>query len=277
MLYECIGNVANNPYYIEEDGIRIFTIEELCHYFVVNTLALEKSIMKQGLCFFIEKELGLYNLGRELLGIVNQNIGLAAFVVKILEYCHFCSREELYRIEKVLGENDSLEDGMRFFLRGNIYSNTEQFYKAIREYVKALEYTDKKRNQGLYADIYFNLGCCYARLFMYDVAAGCFTEVCNTAGDDEAYFMYLSCLRLSKSRKDYTNMVNECSLDKDAVMQLEDRIVEITDEYRQGEDLKLDKLRMAYDEFQSGNDSTFSAECERWLEKWKEEYRTNIS
>ena len=65
MVYECIGNMAETPYYLESACINIFSLEELAYFLYENALIVDASIMKKELCIFIDEELGLYDLAAE--------------------------------------------------------------------------------------------------------------------------------------------------------------------------------------------------------------------
>ena len=55
----CQTEKAAVPYYIESISTNIYTLEELCYYLYHNLYLVDDTILNEGLCVWIEKELKL--------------------------------------------------------------------------------------------------------------------------------------------------------------------------------------------------------------------------
>lgn len=58
----CQTEKAAVPYYIESISTNIYTLEELCYYLYHNLYLVDDTILNEGLCVWIEKELKLPSL-----------------------------------------------------------------------------------------------------------------------------------------------------------------------------------------------------------------------
>ena len=41
----CEGTLAKTPYFVSEDGINLYSIEELCYYLMTNAYLLDDSVV----------------------------------------------------------------------------------------------------------------------------------------------------------------------------------------------------------------------------------------
>ena len=56
-LLLCHETIAALPYYIEETGINIYSMEELSYYISGNVYLLDHSFMCESLCTWVEKQM----------------------------------------------------------------------------------------------------------------------------------------------------------------------------------------------------------------------------
>ncbi len=274
MLYLPVGNYATTPYYLEELGVSLHTIEELCYYLRENTASLEEGIMRPALCSFVEKELGLKDLGRALMDVISGKGSLASFVKLIFEECGYVSREELRTIESMLRENEAVGMAGRRKNSGDYHLFAGRYTLAQREYMLALKGSDPMRDPELYSMCMHNLGCAQAGLFMYEDAAKCFKKAWDHGGRTESYSCYLAALRMGGSRERYAALVRELGLDRTRVAELEERISESSDMSRQSEEYSV--LKEALDDLEAGREEDFDRRAEAILASWKKDYRRNV-
>ena len=76
----CIGNYAKNPFYIKISDISLYSVEELCYYFMERVHLLDDSIVSADLVNWIRRECGLTELADELDVYVRKRVSVAAFV-----------------------------------------------------------------------------------------------------------------------------------------------------------------------------------------------------
>ena len=65
-LLLCHETIAALPYYIEETGINIYSMEELSYYISGNVYLLDHSFMCESLCTWVEKQMHRVALGRKI-------------------------------------------------------------------------------------------------------------------------------------------------------------------------------------------------------------------
>ena len=265
MLYLPVGKYTDEPYYLEELGAGIHSVEELCYYLKENAASLEDSIMRPSLCSFIIKELELVSLGEQLSDLVANKGSLASFVRLILEECGYVSREELRSIDTMLRKNSSMGIYEKRKSHGDYHLCAGRYLMAEREYRQALSGMDPEENRILYASTLHNLGCALAGMFLYDQAADCFKRSYEAERRDETYMHYLGALRLGRSREEYAGLINTFKLDHTRAARLENEIMSILEERNEQEDIEA--LR------KGGNAAGKLGEI---LEGWKSEMRSAL-
>ena len=60
----CEGTLAKTPYFVSEDGINLYSIEELCYYLMTNAYLLDDSFVEIHLAEWIANECSLESLGK---------------------------------------------------------------------------------------------------------------------------------------------------------------------------------------------------------------------
>lgn len=272
MHYAVVGEYAPGPYYIEELGAHIHTIEELCYLIKENLTHLDESFMQTGLCHFIERTLGLKELGTELAKLVRNKESLAAFVKLIFETTGYVSREELKNIEAVLRDSTSMDSGERKKNCGDYYFDNGKYLEALREYKLALQMVNENLRGELKAAIYHNLACVYARMFDYAQAAELFYKAWELSRNEETYMQYLGALRFGNSREEYVKIVEEKQLDTETALQLEKFIDEFANESTDDGSM----IKKSRDARMEGNEPVFLRNTKSVLQKWKKEYRRSM-
>ena len=62
----CQTKKAENPYFIENIGLNIYSIEELCYYFSTDLPLLDHTILNRQLVQWLRQELNLKTLAQKL-------------------------------------------------------------------------------------------------------------------------------------------------------------------------------------------------------------------
>ncbi len=274
MLYQCASAYATTPYYLDELGMHIYSIEELCYYLKENAAGLEDGIMRLELCSFIDRELKLPELASQLTSIIRMRGTLASFVVLILNTVGFCSKDEVKNIETLLNENAELGIGRRKKARGDYYLNMGRLMQARAEYEKSLENLSVREEADTVAAVTHNLGVAYARMFHFDKAADLFRRAWDISGNIESYEQYLAALRLGTSRENYVKMVLDLELDQEKVTKLEGEIERLAAESRDNEDYK--RLQAVLEKKKRGGASACRSEADELLNLWKREFRRSM-
>ncbi len=185
-LLICHEPVAEVPYYLEEAGVNIFSMEELCYYFKENTYLLDASFMNEELCTWIEKQMGLLALAKKLRELVQSRCRLSVFISAILENTFYCTQKEIQEIMWVIRQMEEKSDFECSKIRADKLMEKEKYLGAIYEYKRLLDSGDmKEADDVLCGNIWHNLGTAYARLFLFAEAGRCYEKAysLNQAGE----------------------------------------------------------------------------------------------
>lgn len=273
-LILCKGRLSENPYYIVGLGMNVYSIEELCYYFVKDAYILDSDIMDEKLCDFISDDLGLKEIGDSLKSLIYRGASLGQFVTSLLNMTGYLEEDELATIKRVLVDNASLSFVEKRKKRADNLLQAKKFTRAIDEYQYMLSRIKKSEEPEMYSLVLHNIGVAYARLFMYDKASYYFKEATLLNNDDEITIHYLQSLRMIMKRDNYERFVLRMGYSDSIIREAEDRLseaksTEIKSEYADEiEDIK--ELRA------EGHISAYYSRIEKTFASWKQEYRDQM-
>ncbi len=210
----CQVRVAEKPYYIENIGKHIYSIEELCFYLYRNIYLIDETIVNEVLCDWIRDELGLRRLYSQMYEHLEKKDGIASFITPIFREIGYLPADKLREYQENLSRLDVQPGDTRQKLKGDYLVRCGMYSNAISEYYHVLE----RQNPGnlgarFYSEIWNNLGCAYARLFQFSDAADCFRKAWKMSGTKEMLRKYVSVLPLFLSDEDYKARVSELNAD----------------------------------------------------------------
>ncbi len=206
MTYECIGRYATNPYYIDDACLNIFSIEELCWYIKNNVYFLEDTFASHELNRFISSNLGLTELADELEQMTDRQGSMPDYVCAILRYADFATDEEMEDIRRTLDAGNELSAAGKRKIRGDHFMTDGVYPSAVTEYMQALQNAD---DEMLRCRIYHNLGTAFAKMFLFDNAAGYFMKSYEISRSDSTYEEYLAALKMKTDKDDYIRLVSD--------------------------------------------------------------------
>lgn len=202
-LYACIGRRAETPYCIPADGLKVYTIEEICYYICDRAEVLDADFMCDELAEFVEHDLGLPKLADELFRIIRFGGSLHAFCGLLLDGAAYSEKEVRNRTEALIKENETLPVIYRLKKQGDIFVQEKRYYKAQQAYRNLLLREDVCRDTAFAAEIYSRLGNLAAIMFQYETAAYCFEKSLELEQSDEVCIRYLLCQRFLMTKDKY--------------------------------------------------------------------------
>lgn len=202
----CVGKYAENPLYVDKVYANVYSIEELCYVFYENAFLLDKDIVDKRTAIWIEKELNLPDLARNLYGLINANASAAAFVGTILSYTGYYSKDEIAKTESILRLNVSMNAFEKLKAKADFLVENKHYVLGIAEYDKLLEILPEEEEE-LRSKIYNNLGITYMKLYLFDSAEKCFLAAYEATNNETAYKHYLTVKRMSLKDDEYVRFV----------------------------------------------------------------------
>ena len=273
-LILCKGKLSKNPYYIVGLGMNVYSIEELCYYFVKDAYILDNDIMDLGLCDFIADELELTEIAEALRSLILRGASLGQFVTSLLEMTGYLEEEELLSIKQVLVDNASLSFAMKRKKRADNLLEAKKFTRAIDEYRYMLNRMKKSEDPEMYSLILHNTGVAYARLFMYDKASYYFKEATVLNDDKEILIHYLQSLRMTMKKDAYERFVLRMGYPDSIIRETEERLSLARSEKSDSEYAKeIEEIRELRSD---GHISEYYNRIDETIVKWKLEYRDRM-
>ena len=269
------GKRTTNPYYIEEAGINIYSIEELCYYLYNNTYMVGAEFFNHELAKFVTEELELPALGQRIKQKVDFKADVAEMVMEILTSAAYYSHEECKGIEDTIKALGSKSKPERMKARADMLFDRKRYVSAANAYKDILNSSETEYEASFIADIWNNLGVVYAKQFLFIDAVNCFRLACDINRKEE-FFDNMVCAAIF-SRDD--NVLSDITAQYqigDGMLEQYMKAIEGNRKLlvREKEFMEL-KDRLKYDG--SIELAAFNEDIRRILGRWKEEYRQTNS
>lgn len=172
---KCIYPIAENPIYLENAGIHIYSIEELAYVLYENIFLADEGIFGEELCLWIEKELGMVALSDRLRAGKHGEGYVYNQVMLILQASGYYTEKELGQLSEKIRKISSMQTQERMKCKADELLKNESFWGAIAEYEKILSIRQNSHLElQFYANVWNNLGVCYGKLFLFEKAAVCY-------------------------------------------------------------------------------------------------------
>ena len=211
----CQVKRANQPFFLKNIQVNIFSIEELCYFLYHNLSLADESVFNEELCFWISNELGLVGLGQRLRILLGRSASLEDLVHPIFKEVGYLTYDELKSIRTRLNimNRESLLEREKH--KGDAFVINGMYAKAIALYHQVLEDPALHAEPTLRADILHNLGCAYSYMFQMEKAAQCFREALDLTGSEEDTITYLLACSSIMSAEEYDRHLLELGVSLD--------------------------------------------------------------
>lgn len=239
-LILCRTTEAKNPYYISNMDLKIYSLEELCHYIYNDIYLIGIDLVDHKLVEFIRYEIKESMLADRLESLMKEKAGLAEIVITILKYVDYYTPSEIEEIREILGTLDTQNVLERLKARADSFLANKCYFSAIKNYQIII---NSKKDQTLpgifYARVYHNIGVAYSNLFLYKQAIPFFDEAYKIGQHEESLKCYMAADIMARSstygygedeEMNSDKILDECTnqLESDSVdLQYPDRSEEI--------------------------------------------------
>ena len=130
-LLLCHETIAALPYYIEETGINIYSMEELSYYISGNVYLLDHSFMCESLCTWVEKQMHRVELAQKLRENIRTEGKLSDFVFAVLQDTAYCTMKEMQEIVFAVRQMEQKSDFECDKIRADQLMEKEKYLAAI--------------------------------------------------------------------------------------------------------------------------------------------------
>lgn len=265
----CVGKYAKNPYYFKKFSVRIWSIEELCYFFVSNPFILDGEILDKGLADWIEQECELKELSHMLYSLFHKANAVKLFVMTILEYVNYCTPQEQEQLEQILQENVGLNAYVKQKNKADYLAESGKYTLAMQAYDAILLELPESEN-SIRASIFHNKGVTCARLFMYEKAAGYFEAAYELSGQPDSLRQMLIAKRQHLSEKEYIALVGTRPEYYQASMKVEQLYKQVREQFEATQESRMLFTLRVYRE--DGNTTMYYEDINQQIERLKKEY-----
>lgn len=225
----CQTKKAEVPYFIENISTNIYSLEELCYYFYHNLYLVDKTIINETLCDWIQKELDLPKLAAKLRPCVGKFASAEDILYPIFKEINYLTYEELKALNIQIQKLDSEPIPVKEKHKGDSLVENGMYVNAIRVYEHLLQREDlEEAGEGLVGNIWYNLGCAYSYLFQMEKALECFFKAYENGRSAEALKTYLICYFTIHTQEEYDNRLKELGVEEEIAKEVHETLVEFT-------------------------------------------------
>ncbi|SES93780.1 hypothetical protein SAMN04487771_100237 [[Clostridium] aminophilum] len=166
---------VEHPYYVEPLGVHIGSSQELCYVIYNNLLIVMNDFVNDRLIDFIRRELGRPLLADRLSAWKRSRENPAEMLAIILDDCNYYTTREVNAFRQRI-------ESLRKMTQSEFWKETADNYYRLRQYGTAVRYyekiLDEWRNGSLTdeftANVWNNVGACYAGIFWFEKAMGAY-------------------------------------------------------------------------------------------------------
>lgn len=217
-LIYCQSPLSATPYYLEDASLNIYSLEELSYYILNNVYMLSTKLMNQELCNWIGRELKQPKLASELLTMVQNNSPLHVFIGHLLGANGYASAKEIKDALAIISTFENKSESERKKMRADRLMSKERLVDAIYEYETLLvDDIAKTMPKVVEGDVYHNLGCSFARLFIFDEAVKCFDEAYKRNQKKQSLHCLLYAARCAKDKDLFDSYVSKYLVSREEV------------------------------------------------------------
>lgn len=200
----CQGEYAKNPYYIADDCCHIYCIEELCYYLYHNAFLLDDRFVTEELGKWIEKELSLEKLGKEVRRLCQRVDALSKLVTLLSKEIGYYDEKSWQELLGEIGNNNKLSIGERRKIRADSFLEAGRYALAFDEYRVILRET-RVDMVALRAKVYHNMGVCMSKLFRFEEASNYFEKAYECQPNVPSYNSMLCAKKLYLKQTEYVD------------------------------------------------------------------------
>ena len=168
------GDIAENPLYVKELGIHIYTAEEFCYYIFNNTYLLGEDFIRQEVIDFFRIELHMPELADKIVKFYGSSADMGAVLVMIMREIGYYEENQIQQFQNRLDRMNRQSLLERSKERGDLLLDKGRFECAVQIYSQTLQMPrDLRQKPQFYGQILQHMGVAYLRMGYADEAMEC--------------------------------------------------------------------------------------------------------
>ena len=165
----CKYRRAKTPYFLEQAGLNMYSLEELAWFLYHNICLAEPQMFDDRLCRWLEEEIGSSELARRIRNGKESGTNFQNLVISVVGAVDLFTNQELAELGEQLKSLGTMQEQERLKLRADGLLNSRNEWAAAEEYRRILRMHQNTRlGVEFYAAVWNNLGICYVRQFLFE-------------------------------------------------------------------------------------------------------------
>ena len=181
----CKYKRTSTPFYIEQAGINLYSLEELAWFLYHNICLADRQMFGERLQRWLAEEAGCADLARRIRNGIEAGSSFQNLVVSVVGAADLFDGKQLSELGERIRGLGSLQEQERLKMRADELLDNHNEWAAMEEYRHILRMHQNHRlGMAFYGAVWNNLGVCYARQFLFREAAQCFETSCEYDPDE---------------------------------------------------------------------------------------------
>lgn len=216
---------AETPYYISDVDINVWSLEELCYFMDYNLPLIDMDFFEDGLIEWINTDLKLRRLAREILMLRGGDNPVEKILYAINAECNWIYAEERELFRNEVRDILRLPEQFRLRRKADMLVKYRKYTRAIFVYRQVLQ-AESEEHLGVQfiGTIYHNMGVAYAKLFQLDEAAECLKEAYKILRNAGTLKNYLYCVRMNEGEEAFRHRAAELQVTDVMLAEMEEEI-----------------------------------------------------
>ncbi len=173
----CKSPVSKVQYHIDSVHINIYSAEEACYFFSQNMALAEEVLGDANFSLWLETYCGIKDAKKFL---SPEGVSAMSFSKKLTWFfgrVNYFTESEKRKLQLAAEELENMPEPDRFKRKGDDLLNNGKLLRCIEYYKKILALPLSEEKPDFFkANVYYNTGCAYARLFQSENAYDCFKK-----------------------------------------------------------------------------------------------------
>lgn len=252
-LLLCSSKRGRTPFVVAENRIEIWSLEELCYYLYQNAYRITEEFFSEELVEYLREELELGTLADKLTALKKEEADFLEFILAVCQASNYYEQEEALRLVQDLQAFAMLGRAERLKLLADSCIQKRHYAQAVREYeaILALKYKEGY-DDNFEGRLYHNMGIAYAKMLLYREAESCLRRAEKLLKEPDIKKDFLLLYYLADNTRKF-----------------EETAALFTEEERRELLERWESIRK--------NAKTENGRNEAVIEKWKQEYRLEMT